>query len=156
MWSTCYPDLRDKIKKFSMVNWRAKQMHNSNQLMGKLRRQYSKACACLADIDVCQWCLIHDGNHHQGIITMNISKSYTILRGMREMSIKACIDLIFYRIIKFFNKNRKHVAHNREPLGHYQEPFPPKIQKKNSERLNKGRVDIELWNLTFLQSCTRL
>ena len=41
---------------------------------------------------------------HYGVLTINLSKIFnSILRGARNVSITACIQMIFYRLVTYFN-----------------------------------------------------
>nr|XP_043638468.1 uncharacterized protein LOC122609490 [Erigeron canadensis] len=59
----------------------------------------------LEEIDKSQWCLAFDNNLRWGSLTTNISESFNnVLRGARQLPIRACIGLTFKRTVQLFKR----------------------------------------------------
>ena len=48
--------------------------------------------------------MAHDDGLRYGVLTTNLSEIFnSILRGARNVPITACVQMIFYRLVKYFN-----------------------------------------------------
>ena len=57
----------------------------------------------LKEIPVEKWTLAHDGGHHYGAMTTNLSESFNgILKSSRNLSITALVELTYYCCVAYF------------------------------------------------------
>nr|XP_027069017.1 uncharacterized protein LOC113694296 [Coffea arabica] len=112
------------LKRLCWAMGRARQLRKWRAFKRELRSTFPGAWTYLSNIEIEKWCLTHDGEHRWGILTTNISESYTnVLREARHLPIRACIDLTFHRTVELFKTRREEARHCRNP-------FPPKIWRK--------------------------
>ncbi|XP_047949355.1 uncharacterized protein LOC125195217 [Salvia hispanica] len=70
-----------------------------------LRNVNNEALQYLDTVDKEKWNLAYDNRKRWGEMTTNMVESYNnVLRGARELPIKACIDMTFWRTIEWFNQ----------------------------------------------------
>ncbi|XP_047949133.1 uncharacterized protein LOC125194964 [Salvia hispanica] len=70
-----------------------------------LRDVNNEALQYLDTVDKEKWNLAYDNHKRWGEMTTNMVESYNnVLRGARELPIKACIDMTFWRTIEWFNQ----------------------------------------------------
>ena len=63
-----------------------------------------EAWSWLSEIEKEKWTLTHDDGLRYDVLTTNLSEIFnSILRGARNMPITAYIQMIFYRLVKYFN-----------------------------------------------------
>ena len=57
----------------------------------------------LKEIPVEKWTLAHDGGHHYGAMTTNLSESFNgILKSARNLPITTLVELTYYRCVAYF------------------------------------------------------
>ena len=57
----------------------------------------------LTKIPVEKWTLAHNGGHHYGAMTINLSESFNgILKSARNLPITALVELTYYRCVAYF------------------------------------------------------
>ncbi|KAI5661908.1 hypothetical protein M9H77_21231 [Catharanthus roseus] len=72
-------------------------------------------------LDAEKWTLLHDGGHRHGIMTTNISEALNgVLKKARVLPLKALVELIFNKLVKYFHQHREEA----ENCVH---PFPTRI-----------------------------
>ncbi|XP_042014955.1 uncharacterized protein LOC121762988 [Salvia splendens] len=70
-----------------------------------------EAVEYLRRIDAEQWTIAYDKGRRWGEATTNIVEAYNnVLKGARDLPVRACIDLTFWRIIKWFQTRSTEVA----------------------------------------------
>ncbi|KAI5672821.1 hypothetical protein M9H77_13185 [Catharanthus roseus] len=75
-------------------------------------------------LDPEKWTLLHDGGHRHGIMTTNISEALnSVLKKARVLPLKALVELIFNKLVKYFHQHREEA----ENCVH---PFPTRIFDK--------------------------
>ena len=58
----------------------------------------------MSELEKEKWILVHDDGLRYGILTINLSEVFnSILREARNMINTACVQMIFYRLMKYFN-----------------------------------------------------
>ena len=61
----------------------------------------------LENVPLETWSLAHDGGRRWGIITTNHCEVFNaVLKGARALPITACVQLIFYRVVGYFDEGR--------------------------------------------------
>ena len=86
--------------------------------------------------------MAHDDGLHYDVLTTNLSEFFnSVLRGARNVPITACVQMIFYRLVKYFNTRHaqalRYVEENPNNL------FTPHIAIKIAEdqiKANQHRV----------------
>ncbi|KAI5671225.1 hypothetical protein M9H77_11589 [Catharanthus roseus] len=82
------------------------------------------ACIYLIKLDLEKWTLLHDGGHRYSIMTTNISEALnSVLKKARVLPLKALVELIFNKLVKYFHQHREEA----ENCVH---PFPTRIFDK--------------------------
>ena len=82
----------------------AHQVRKFNFIMGRIRTVNEEAWSWLSEIEKEKWTLAHDDGLRYGVLTINLLEIFnSILRGARNVLITACIQMIFYRLVKYFN-----------------------------------------------------
>ncbi|KAI5683207.1 hypothetical protein M9H77_04435 [Catharanthus roseus] len=78
----------------------------------------------LMKLDPEKWTLLHDGGHRHGIMTTNISEALnSVLKKARILPLKALVELIFNKLVKYFHQHR-------EEAENCLHPFPTRIFDK--------------------------
>ncbi|KAI5661993.1 hypothetical protein M9H77_21316 [Catharanthus roseus] len=81
----------------------------------------------LMKLDPEKWTLLHDGGHRHDIMTTNISEALNrVLKKARVLPLKAPVELIFNKLVKYFHQHR-------EEAKNYLHPFPTRIFDKFSD-----------------------
>ncbi|KAI5658311.1 hypothetical protein M9H77_27104 [Catharanthus roseus] len=71
-------------------------------------------------LDPEKWTLLHDGGHRHGIMIINISEALnSVLKKVRVLPLKAMVELIFNKQVKYFNQHRE----KAENCVHFQPEF---------------------------------
>ncbi|KAK9274375.1 hypothetical protein L1049_019189 [Liquidambar formosana] len=79
------------------------QRRKLNADLQKIRELDEKAYTELMKEDITKWTIAHDGGKCWGIITTNDIESFNgLMKGARSVPISACVQLTFYRLVKFF------------------------------------------------------
>ena len=76
--------------------------------------------------------MAHDDGLRYGVLTINLSEIFnSVLRGARNMPITACVQMIFYRLVKYFNMRYAQVLrYVEENLNNF---FTPHVAIKIAE-----------------------
>ena len=83
------------------------QIRKFNKEMENIGKIDSNARRWLESVPLSQWSFVRDGGHHWGIVTTNyVERFNSVLKGARVLPIIACVQLIFYRIVKHFDNGR--------------------------------------------------
>ena len=81
-----------------------RKFNNAMESIGAINRD---ARRWLENIPLEKWSLTHDGGHRWGIITTNHCEVFnSVLKGARALPITACVQLIFYRVVLYFDEGR--------------------------------------------------
>lgn len=66
-----------------------------------------KASEWLEGHPLSKWTLAHDGSKRYGMLTTNMSEIFnSVLKGARYLPITVCVQLTFYRVVRYFNVRR--------------------------------------------------
>ncbi|CAH9097342.1 unnamed protein product [Cuscuta epithymum] len=85
----------------------AHQVRKFDAIIQEIDKINPEARKWLDKIPVAQWSLAHDGGRRYGIMTTNLSEVFnSVLKGARNLPITACVQLTFYRLVKFFSVRR--------------------------------------------------
>ncbi|KAI5656406.1 hypothetical protein M9H77_25199 [Catharanthus roseus] len=64
-----------------------------------------------------KWTLLHDDGHRHGIMTTNISEALnSVLKKARVLSLKALVELIFNKLVKYFHQHREEAENCVHPF----------------------------------------
>ncbi|KAI5677461.1 hypothetical protein M9H77_08411 [Catharanthus roseus] len=92
--------------------------------MKEIQERIVDAYIYLMKLDPKKWTLLHDGGHRHGIMTINISEALnSVLKKARVLPLKALVELIFNKLVKYFHQHREEA----ENCVH---PFPTRILDK--------------------------
>ncbi|KAI5675804.1 hypothetical protein M9H77_06754 [Catharanthus roseus] len=92
--------------------------------MKEIQERNVDAYTYLMKLDAEKWTLLHDGGHRHGIMTTNISEAFnSVLKKARVLPLKALVELIFNKLVKYFHQHRE----KAENCVH---PFPTRIFDK--------------------------
>ncbi|KAI5662217.1 hypothetical protein M9H77_21540 [Catharanthus roseus] len=92
--------------------------------MNEIQERNVDAYIYLMKLDAKKWTLLHDGGHRHGIMTTNISEALnSVLKKARVLPLKALVELIFNKLVKYFHQHREEA----ENCVH---PFPTRIFDK--------------------------
>ncbi|KAI5666104.1 hypothetical protein M9H77_15957 [Catharanthus roseus] len=95
-----------------------------DRVMKEIQERNMDAYIYLMKLDLEKWILLHDGEHKHGIMTTNISKALnSMLQKARVLPLKALVELIFNKLVKYFHQHRE----EDENCVH---PFPTRIFDK--------------------------
>ncbi|CAH9076219.1 unnamed protein product [Cuscuta europaea] len=101
-------------KQLKMLVYRAGSAHQVRKfddIMKEIDKTNPDARKWLDKIHPPQWSLAHDGGRRYGIMTTNLSEVFnSVLKGARNLPITACVQLTFYRLVKFFCVRRGFVG----------------------------------------------
>ena len=93
--------------------WKARvehQIRKSKNYMDNIEQINSNARRWLDRVPSSQWSLANDGGYRWGIITTNHVEGFnSVLKGARALPVTACVQLIFYRVVKYFDVGRLNV-----------------------------------------------
>ncbi|KAI5673247.1 hypothetical protein M9H77_13611 [Catharanthus roseus] len=102
--------------------------------MKEIQERNVNAYIYLMKLDLEKWTLLHDGGHRHGIMTTNISEALnSALKKARVLPLKALVELIFNKLVKYFHQHREEA----ENCVH---PFPTRIFDKFLQIEMKLRV----------------
>nr|GEV46036.1 DNA-binding WRKY [Tanacetum cinerariifolium] len=80
------------------------QVRKFNSIMDKIRTLNPKAREWLEGHPLSKWTLAHDGGKRYRMLTINMSEIFnSVLKGARYLPITSCVQLIFYRVVHYFN-----------------------------------------------------
>ena len=83
------------------------QIRKFNKEIENIGKIDSSARRWLERVPLSQWSLAHDGGHRWGMVTTNHIEGFSsVLKGVRALSITVCVQLIFYRIVIYFDNGR--------------------------------------------------
>ncbi|KAI5657647.1 hypothetical protein M9H77_26440 [Catharanthus roseus] len=92
--------------------------------MKEIQERNVDAYIYLMKLDAKKWILLHDGGHRHGIMITNISEALnSVLKKARVLPLKALVELIFNKLVKYFHQHREEA----ENCVH---PFPTRIFDK--------------------------
>ncbi|KAI5658966.1 hypothetical protein M9H77_27759 [Catharanthus roseus] len=92
--------------------------------MKEIQERNVDAYIYLMKLDTEKWILLHDGGHKHGIMTTNIFEALnSVLKKVRVLPLKALVELIFNKLVKYFHQHREEA----ENCVH---PFPTRIFDK--------------------------
>ncbi|KAI5661660.1 hypothetical protein M9H77_20983 [Catharanthus roseus] len=95
-----------------------------NRVMKEIQERNVDAYIYLMKLDPEKWTLLHDGGHRHGIMTTYISEALnSVLKKSRVLLLKALVELIFNKLVKYFHQHREET----ENCVH---PFPTRIFDK--------------------------
>ncbi|KAI5683764.1 hypothetical protein M9H77_04992 [Catharanthus roseus] len=95
-----------------------------DRVMKEIQERNVDAYIYVMKLDTEKWTLLHDGGHRHGIMTTNISKALnSVLKKARVLPLKALVELIFNKLVKYFHQHCEEV----ENCVH---PFPTRIFDK--------------------------
>ncbi|KAK9268754.1 hypothetical protein L1049_000515 [Liquidambar formosana] len=110
--------------------WHAAKCHQRRKLNADLKKIHAlneKAFTDLMKEDASKWTIAHDGGRCWGIMTTNDVESFNgLMKGARFVPINACVQLTFYRLVKFFADQAAEARVMRND-GHH---FPLYVQQK--------------------------
>ena len=86
--------------------------------MAEIERIDAKAAKYLREIGKEElWTLAYDGGYRHGMLTTNISESFNnAIKGVRNLPIRAAVELVFTRIVKMFQDKKEDALHCQHPL----------------------------------------
>ncbi|KAI5668646.1 hypothetical protein M9H77_18499 [Catharanthus roseus] len=104
-----------------------------DRVMKEIQERNVDAYIYLMKLDPEKWTLLHDGSHRYGIMTTNISEALnSVLKKARVLPLKALVELIFNKLVKYFYQHREEA----ENCVH---PFPTQTFDKFSRIEMKSR-----------------
>ena len=101
-----------------------------------------EAWSWLSEIEKEKWTLAHDDGLRYSVLTINLSEVFnSILRGAKNVPITACIQMIFYRLVKYFNTRHAQVLrYVEENLNNLFTPHVAIKIVKDQVKANQHRV----------------
>lgn len=94
------------------------QKRKFTKIMAEIERIDAKAAKYLREIGKEElWTLAYDGGYRHGMLTTNISESFNnAIKGVRNLPIRAAVELVFTRIVKMFQDKKEDALHCQHPL----------------------------------------
>ncbi|XP_047952484.1 uncharacterized protein LOC125198079 [Salvia hispanica] len=86
-----------------------------------------------------RWSLCYDGGLRWGVATTNMSECYNnVLRGVRELPIRALVDLTFWRTVKWWVQKKTKIEHTEGELT----PWARDMLAKNDSKGRKHYITV--------------
>lgn len=120
--------------------WRAgtrTQVRKLNAILQKIESINPDALKWLHEIDPVKWTLAHDGGKRWGVMTTNHAEAFNgVVKGARNVPITACVELTFYRLVKYFDTQGSEALHWKASNNYMFPKFVEAILDKNMQRAN--------------------
>ncbi|KAI5649249.1 hypothetical protein M9H77_35254 [Catharanthus roseus] len=120
-----------------------------DHVMKKIQERNIYAYIYLMKLDPEKWTLLHDGGHRHGIMTTNISEALnSVLKKARVLPLKALVELIFNKLVKYFHQRREEAENCVHPFS--TQNFDKFLQIERKSREHK----VTTYNPTSNNVCT--
>ncbi|KAK9284588.1 hypothetical protein L1049_023764 [Liquidambar formosana] len=111
---------------------------------------YEDAFTNLMKEDITKWTIAHDGGKRWGIITTNDVESFNgLMKGARSVPISACVQLTFYRLVKFFADQAAEARQMQTEGLHFPRDVQEKLDLYQSRGMTHQVIPYDWDNLVF-------
>ncbi|KAK9292008.1 hypothetical protein L1049_019961 [Liquidambar formosana] len=126
------------------------QRRKLNADLQKIRDLDDKAFTNLMKEDITKWTIAHDGGKRWGIMTTNDVESFNgLMKGARSVPISACVQLTFYRLVKFFADQAAEAQQMQTEGLHFPRDVQEKLDLYQSRGMTHQVIPYDWDNLVF-------